>query len=81
MKYRYYRVTALVAVAQYEAEDLCDDHANYALPTERTVSDVMEFISDSEDYLLDFEETEHQTRCRIHIGSRCHRLFRWHRRR
>jgi hypothetical protein len=58
MKYRYYRVTALVAVAQYEAEDLCDDHANYALPTERTVSDVMEFISDSEDYLLDFEETE-----------------------
>lgn len=56
MKYRYYRVTALVAVAQYEAEDMCDDHAGLVL--ERTALDAVELLNDSDDYLLELEEEE-----------------------
>ena len=56
MKYRYYRVTALVAVAQYEAEDMCDDHAGLVL--ERTALDAVELLNDSDDYLLELDEEE-----------------------
>lgn len=62
MKYRYYRVTALVAVAQYEADDLCDDHAHLAdtaLPIGgRTALDAVELLNDSDDLLLELSEEE-----------------------
>jgi hypothetical protein len=56
MNYRYYRVTAIVAVAQYEAEDMCDEHAGLVL--ERTALDAVELLNDSDDYLLELEEQE-----------------------
>lgn len=56
MKFRYYRITALVAVAQYEAEDMCEEHAGQIL--ERTALDAVELLNDSDDYLLELEEEE-----------------------
>lgn len=62
MKYRYYRVTALVAVAQYGAEDMCEEHASQILGglahTERTALHAVELLNDSDDYLLELEEEE-----------------------
>lgn len=57
-KYRYYQVTALVAVAQYDLEDVCDEHAHMLPPGGRTALDAVELLSDSEDYLLELEEVE-----------------------
>lgn len=61
MKMRYFKVTAIVAVTQYEAEDLCDEHAmildGHALGT-RTALDAVELINDSDDYLLELTEEE-----------------------
>lgn len=56
MKYRYYRITAVVAVAQYEMEDVCDEHAG--LVSERTALDAVELLNDSDDCLLELEEVE-----------------------
>ncbi len=58
MKYRYYQVTALVAVAQYDLEDVCDEHAQLIPPGGRTALDAVELLSDSEDYLLELDEVE-----------------------
>jgi hypothetical protein len=62
MKYRYYRVTAVVAVAQYEADDLCDEHATLldtATPLGgRTALDAVELLNDSDDLLLELSEEE-----------------------
>jgi len=58
MKYRYYQVTALVAVAQYDLGDVCDEHSHLIPPGGRTALDAVELLSDSEDFLLELEEVE-----------------------
>lgn len=62
MKYRYYKVTVVVAVAQYGAEDLCDEHAHLlesATPLgNRTALDAVDLLNDGEDYLLELSEEE-----------------------
>jgi hypothetical protein len=55
MKMRYFKVTAIVAVTQYEAEDLCDEHASLGT---RTALDAVELINDSDAYLLELTEEE-----------------------
>lgn len=61
MKMRYFKVTAIVAVTQYEAEDLCAEHAmirDHQAIHERTALDAVEFVNDSDDYLLELTEEE-----------------------
>lgn len=54
MKFRYFKVTALVAVANYD-DEMCDEHAGMGF---RTALDAVELINDSDDYLLDITEEE-----------------------
>jgi hypothetical protein len=54
MTYRFYKVTALVAVEQYEDVDLCDTHKGAT----RTGIDAVQMISDGDDYLLALTEKE-----------------------
>jgi hypothetical protein len=58
MKYRYYVVTAIVAVAQYDMEDVCDEHSHLVDIGSRTALDAVELLNDGDDYLLELEETE-----------------------
>lgn len=58
MKYRYYVVTAIVAVAQYDLEDVCDEHSHLVDIGGRTALDAVELLNDGDDYLLELEETE-----------------------
>lgn len=57
MKYRYYVVTAIVAVAQYDLEDVCDEHT-HLVHGGRSALDAVELLNDGDDYLLELEETE-----------------------
>ncbi len=54
MTYRFYKVTAIVAVEQYEDVDLCDTHKGAV----RTGIDAVSMLSDDEDYLLSITEKE-----------------------
>lgn len=65
MKYRYYVVTAIVAVAQYELDDVCDEHAIIAFEG-RTALDAVELLNDGDDYLLELDEVE------LHLVPRPH---------
>lgn len=56
--YRYFIVTAVVAVRQYDMEDVCDEHAHLVDIGERTALDAVELLNDSDDYLLELEEVE-----------------------
>lgn len=53
MTYRFYKITAIVAVEQYQAEDLCDQH-RYVL---RTGIDAVQMLDD-DDVLIDLTEEE-----------------------
>lgn len=54
MKYRFFRVTAVVAVANYD-DDACDEHAHLGI---RTALDAVEMVNDSDDLLLEITEQE-----------------------
>ncbi len=53
MTYRFYKVTAIVAVEQYEAQDLCDEHRLVI----RTGIDGVQMLDD-DDVLIDITEEE-----------------------
>ncbi len=54
MKYRFFRVTAVVAVANYN-DETCDEHAHLGV---RTALDAVEMLNDSDDLLLEISEQE-----------------------
>jgi len=54
MNYRFYQVTAIVAVANYE-DEVCEEHAELG---SRTASDALSLINTDEDFLIVVHEEE-----------------------
>lgn len=55
MTYRYFKVTAIVAVEQYGADELCGEHSHLG---HRCGLDAVDLLADGDDYLLDISEEE-----------------------